>query len=533
MMRDLGTAAENYFIAWCAAAGITANKSVSDMNGWDVFIEINNDEKKHNLETIHEGIVEAKIQIKATDSVNKWVSVELSNLKKMATTPLPSFYVLMEFDGEATPQRAYLLHIDKTQIAAILERTAKTITKDSDAKLNKKTMRLKFHDEITPLSPSKLKEMISNHIGKSHLSYMDTKRKHLRNAGYEDGTHRIQFSIKGDEQLRSLIDISLGQKGKVDIEAVHGTTLRFGVTTEHAGLSSDSAVLEMPDVIPDMKGSLTFRDQKTGRSLTFPVDLYRSPFNSWVPEPFRKVRFDAELFELQLLNYGKSMHLTAHTDNLDSFEIERALKLLKLVHMLWQPNSVKITFTFAAVISSITVNPGEGFADCSHQLSIMEKVIKIKNHFELDEDLYVTSSEIDKNHKRIIQTNFLINDQLDLLTLNFGLDKGSNTDTNADCLYVAYLELGNHAFIELFVFNGEITEKGTDKYCLTPKTKTTLYKTVIKKYDITLENLKQELLLAAEEHQPSCLLINLIPFFLSHADFSYKPNPQIGKSHHE
>lgn len=39
-MRDLGTAGEKYFGMLCAAAGMAANKSETDIHGWDLFAEI-------------------------------------------------------------------------------------------------------------------------------------------------------------------------------------------------------------------------------------------------------------------------------------------------------------------------------------------------------------------------------------------------------------------------------------------------------------------------------------------------------------
>lgn len=510
-MRDLGAAGENYFSAWCAASGMTANKSVSDMNGWDVFVEIDQSADRFDPESIHEGLIESKIQIKSTDGSKKFVDVELSNLKKMATTALPSFYVLMEFDGSESPKNAYLLHVDSALSSKILKRIAELFAQDAKVKLNKKNMRLNFTDSITPLTATKLKEMILSHVGPSYLSYIDQKRNHLLSAG--NGSHKVNFTITGDDTLKELIDISLGKKGGIEVNNVHGSTLRFGIATDLPKLKSDTAILEMPDVMPDAKGSLSFRDKTSGRTLKFPVDLYRSVFNAWIPDNLRKIRIDANLFEIQLSHQAKLITITINMDKIEDFEIENSLKAFKLIHMLWKPGNVSITFDFDGISARANFNPTEGFSDQTHVIVILERLVKIKKHFELEDQLYVAPTEINANLRQLTQIEDLINGNLEKILLSFPLDTGPDPKTEVECFYVVSLELGGHLFIELVVFYGQIQSPEAGKFSLVPTEKRTLYKTVVKIDDIEQQSLQEEIINSINQYNPTYCTINLTPYF--------------------
>lgn len=510
-MRDLGAAGENYFSAWCAASGMTANKSVSDMNGWDVFVEIDQIADSFDPGSMHEGLIESKIQIKSTDGSKKSVDVELSNLKKMATTALPSFYVLMEFDGSESPKNAYLLHVDADLSSKILKRIAELSAQDAKVKLNKKKMRLNFTDSITPLTATKLKEMILNHVGESYLSYIDQKRNHLLSAGNK--SQKLNFTITGDDKLKELIDISLGKKGGIEVNNVHGSSLRFGIATDLPKLKSDTAILEIPDVMPDAKGSISFRDKTSGRTLKFPADLYRSVFNAWVPDNLRKMRIDANLFEILLTHQGKVLTITIHTDKIYNFEIESVLKVIKLIHMLWKPGNISITFEFDDLSARANINPDEGFSDQTHVIKILERVVKIKNHFELEDSFYASPTEINANLRQLIQIENLIDGNTDNILLTFPLEIGPDPKTEVECFHVISLELGGHLFIELVIFYGQIQSPKAGNFSLVPTEKRTLYKTVVKTDNIEHQALQGEIIDSINQHNPTYCTINLTPYF--------------------
>ena len=214
-MRDLGKAGEDFFSGLCAISGMTANKAVSDRNGWDLYVEIDEENMFLDAMSLHEGQVETKIQVKTTDGKNKFVDVELSNLKKMVTTPVPAFYVLIGYEGGESPAAAYLYHVDKELIDRVLKKIASLVAVNPKVKLNKRTMRLNFTQSITPLKGSRLREMMVSMIGGKSLKYIEQKTKYLESSGFEQGAHKLSFSIQGDDQLKQFIDMSLGFKGSL------------------------------------------------------------------------------------------------------------------------------------------------------------------------------------------------------------------------------------------------------------------------------------------------------------------------------
>lgn len=86
-------------MALCTDSGVTANKSQTDRHGWDVFTELEQDRGYLNQLTLHESIITGTVQVKSTTTKKLTVDVTLSNLRKMATSPLPSFNVLVDYSN--------------------------------------------------------------------------------------------------------------------------------------------------------------------------------------------------------------------------------------------------------------------------------------------------------------------------------------------------------------------------------------------------------------------------------------------------
>ncbi|MGX9566116.1 hypothetical protein [Pseudomonas sp. CFBP 5748] len=513
-MRDLGTAGEKFFGTLCAtAAGMAANKSETDINGWDLFVEIDNVPSKFDRMSMHEGLIETKIQVKSTDGNKKFVDVELSNLKKMATSSLPCFYVLLEFDSGDIPVRGYLRHFDDDLIEKTLRRVSDEYVKDPNVKLNKKKMRLSFHEPIVPLAASVLKQLTMNHIGASHFDYLDRKREHLKSVGFEEGAHRIQFSFTGDDKLHKLIDISLGKRGAVQVVNVHGASLRFGVLSDRHKLTDDTALLTMPDVIPSDHGFLTFRDKSTGRTLKFPVDLYTSPFNAWIPKPYQKIRMDAKLFEFNILNQGKTFNLSMNVDLLERFEVEEALRMFKLMHMFSNPKNVEIVFDFQDLSSTAYLKSGDGFPDQSKKIEILEGIVKIKRYFEVDTPLNFSDHELERINTKPNFIIKLIDGNPEIFTLKFPTIDDIALGTEIESFYIFSFQLEKYVFIELILFLGNVELEDDGQYSITPRVRRSFYKTMFLIDSFNKESLMGEITSLIEGYESELPVINFSPAF--------------------
>ncbi|MDY7551937.1 MULTISPECIES: hypothetical protein [Pseudomonas] len=513
-MRDIGKAGEKFFGAWCAAAGMTANSSETDNNGWDVLVEIDEDSTDFDPLSMHEGIIETKVQIKSTDGTKRAVDVELSNLKKMATSALASFYVLLEFGGGESPTKAYLRHVDVNLSEKILKRISELKNENKNVELNKKKMRLNFKDEILPLSALNLKAMMLSYIGPSKTLYAESKLEHLKSVGFEGGRYRLEFSIRGDEQLRKLIDISLGKKENIEVENVKSFTIRFGAISERTELKSDTAVLSMSDIAPSDAGSLVFRDRLTGRTMTFPTELYRSPLNSWVSKEFRKVRIVAKNFELHMGVLDKTFSLTINTHLLDGFSVEDALRTYKLTQMFSSPENIRITFNFDSFTSAVNLQSGESFPDCAAEVELLEKAVRIKNYFELDAPLILTNSEFGKIPVQLQALDFVISNKLDALRISFLSNDSIEPGTSMDCFCVCHFQMGGYVFVELMLFSGDIFIVESGKFAIIPYEKKSIYKTAEGVDQIDYVVLGDEIASSIEHHESSRPTVNLAFEFL-------------------
>lgn len=514
-MRDLGKAGEDFFSGWCAISGMTANKAVSDRNGWDLFVEIDPGLNTLDPLSLHEGQVETKVQIKATDGNKKAVQVELSNLQKMATTPLPTFYVLIEYSNTDAPTAGYLLHVDKLLIEKILKRIAELTHANKKVKLNDKMMTLKFSESILPFTATRLKEMMVSIIGRSSLSYIAEKSKTLKTAGFEQGAHKLDFSIKGSDQLRRLIDMSLGEKGSIDINNVHGSSLRFGIATDLPHFSSDTAVLELTNVIPHASGLLKFKDSINGRSLTFPADLYMGIMNLWLPDELKKVRMKSNLFEVQLIAQGKTLKFLAHLNLVKNFDITEGLQTLKLINMFANPNNVRLTFDFPGIKTHLDLHQMKGFSDCSDAIELIEIVLKIKKHFEFYESIFTSLNELEESQSKLVELNIVIDRTLDEMSISLPMDVSAEVDTEVDCLYVVATCLGSYIFAELILIQGIVYQHESEISCISITDIQSLYRTTIESVSSEKADLKEELMSAAKAYNSPRTCINLVPHFLS------------------
>ena len=300
-MRNLGRMGESVFSQWCASAGLTANNSSVDETGWDFFVEFDFHSKTSpQFSTVHEAAFECKVQVKATDKQARKLAIKLSNLKRLATAPMPAFFVFIEFDGGESAQRAFLVHVDEAMSFDILRRLHEEEERGGADLLNKKTMTINYDSSHMLESPSgaALRSAMRVHMGPSMSDYVTRKNAHLNAAGFEDGFAQMTISAEGPENMSKLVNMSLGLEKDADISSMVGFKQRFGRKSLLPFVDEENVKLGMPDLKPSFEGSLRCRTDKLGPSLTFPAKVYFSPFNPIVPEEMRRARIAVEFFDL-------------------------------------------------------------------------------------------------------------------------------------------------------------------------------------------------------------------------------------------
>lgn len=516
-MRDLGSAGENHFSGWCAAAGITANKSVCDHNGWDIFIEYENPANIEDPHTLHEPLVECKIQIKSTDGRKRSVDIPLSNLKKMVTTPLPAFYVLLEFDASEFPTRAFIRHIDNELSGRVLKRIRELASLDKNVKLNKKTMRITFESEteILPLTAAQLKNKIIEIVGKSASRYTSKKQQHLATTGYEDGKYIMRFSIDGESNLEKLVNMSLGSGGKVEIKDVVSSAVRFGIPSDQPDLDSPIATIELTNITPSEFGTITFKHPTKGTTVSFNVALYRSPLDEWLPDSMRKMRLESELLEVHLGRDAKLVNIQIKLEPETMADATEILKIFKLCTILSNPKKVELTLKFVNVKIPLQLNESSGFTDCSYQINLLERLLKIKAAFGHLEPLTTSISEIELQRVKIAKISHILNGGSEMPILNFKLSSGPESNDETHCIIPISLNIGNLLYFSIVALTGKIEKLSEGNYKLFPKECIALYQTTTDAHDIDEEKLVKEIKQVIDTYNPPNICINLLSAFVN------------------
>lgn len=514
-MRDIGTAGESFFAAWCASAGITANKSVSDSNGWDAFIEIDTVVDLDNAQELHEPLVECKIQIKSTDGRKRGVDIPLSNLKKMVTTPLPAFYLLLEFDSSEAPATAFLMHVDESMCRKVLKRIRELISKDKTVKLNKKTMRLNFEDsmKILPLNAAKLKEAILSTVGQSASSYISKKQSHLANTGFEDGVAHMRFSIDNEADLEKFIDMSLGRGGSVPITNVISSSIRFGIPNSNHLVKSSSAIVELGNIVPYDSGTLVILNPENGATVSYDVDVFRSVLSDWVPESKRKLRIDAGLLEIELGYDGVSIKVRIRLFDDTEADIVDILKIFKTCSILSKPYNVEILLKFQRFKLPLKLNDGEGFSKSTYQIELLERLMKIKYFFEHHDKLITTCFEINKLSQSILIINHLIGTGSHKTEFKFTLDKELESSVNVHSLLCTELTIGGYLYLGVFAVIGELKNLEHGHYEFIGNEIKTLYKTVVTVEDADNEFVEKKIKDIIRSYNTDSLCIDLSSTF--------------------
>lgn len=145
--RDLGAMGENFIKALLHSQGCIPNKVEHDYGGWDLFLQIPNDNKKSsNKNPITKSSIEYSclLQIKSTSKNSMTIdNIKLSNWARFAHHVLPCFFIVLEYSLEEIPKAIYVIHMDDILIEKTLSRLRKD-NLESSPLLHKKMMRLRY-----------------------------------------------------------------------------------------------------------------------------------------------------------------------------------------------------------------------------------------------------------------------------------------------------------------------------------------------------------------------------------------------------
>jgi hypothetical protein len=463
-MRDVGTMGESTFNLWCADGGLIANGSRIDRTGWDFFVEFPWDSSVAQVD-VHEPAFECRIQVKSTDKTERKLSVKMSNLRRLITTPMPAFFVFIEFNEESTAQNAFIVHINENLISSILKRLHEIEQSDGEDRLNRRKMTIHY-DEIHSmdrLDGSCLKESLLSHMGDKMSTYVANKKRYLETSGFEDGSVLINFTTKGEDNIRKLIDVSIGLEKEVDISYFKATKTRFGIVNKEPLIEENEfGKIEMPDVIHNAEGVIKFREDKLSAGLSFPSKLYSSPFNLMVSKNFVKIRIGGDFFDLKFnpfLGTANYSFFFNESIRLDARKFRDAIKLLSILNSPGKDIIAELIFNELPKLDFKVSRKDNGF-DFSRELNALECAVKILDEFNIYNDIDMSFDELSKDGAEICAFSNLLDVSKmhpHLFKSSFGIDSdGFNSSKEVACIIPAMTPFGSHALGVILVVIGAV-----------------------------------------------------------------------------
>ena len=236
--RDLGQMGENTLQLWASQVGITANPAKRDQKGWDYLLQfLPSDLQSTSPLDLRPGEINCLLQVKATGTKTKRISVKLRNWERFVKTQLPAFFLVLKFDAGLVVEDAYLIHIDKHWIEKVLGKL-REITPNVKSHLNKKTLDLTWNPDNNRLQNPNgegLEKAIRKYVGLRMDEYSKNKSQIIENSGDPiKALITITTKHSSEEGLwTDWIEFALGLRdGMKSIGMVVQEDLRFGIPAQ-------------------------------------------------------------------------------------------------------------------------------------------------------------------------------------------------------------------------------------------------------------------------------------------------------------
>lgn len=509
-MRDLGNAGEAKIQEWCSLAGITVNKAGIDRHGWDLFFEMSNQFDLTTAAGLHEPDYECKVQVKSTDGGVKSLPIELSNLRAMATTSLPSFYLLLDYGGGDSPKSAHLLHIDDGLCEKILGRIRSETAKSKSVKLNKKKMSLGFETavSISPLNGAGLKAAIVSSIGASQSSYVKRKQQHLASVGFGSDAYSVKFQIDNND-MQQFVAMALGDKARVPVKEFKTFLTRFGIKEELPIPVSDTAMVSITDAGPTEYGRIVFKNKISGTKSEWEATVLRGALGVWIPEQYRTLRLRAGKFSMDIGNNLKSFKFSVDEDESSPCGISELRKFYQLMSMFESPSDIAMSIFIQGHELKARLG-GEGLRGGFDQaLLALKAAQRVQEEFDNYDEILISPSEL--SSKQYIIRNYLnfISERDGKVSARLTFKVVDQEIESAECLIPLILVMGNKCFASLCVLSGDLAQQSEGSYVLDVTRQRQTYKTYCDTDLDSLKHMAAELQEQADRYEGTVTVVDL------------------------
>ena len=300
---ELGAKGEARFSELCADAKLIANPSTRDRYGWDFFVEFQSELVGSASLDAREIPPPCLVQVKTTWMDNYSIRLRLSSAERLAKSSGPALIYVQKVYTDLSFGVSSALHFDGDLLNDILkrlreaERTSKSPNKvfvDYDIRM--------WGEEVASTG-SALAAFFSRIKGQSWTSYIDAKKRQIRDSGFSADRLRIKAIIESEPHEEVVEAFLVG--GTLRATGVEAFERRFDI--------------ELP--IPEIggEGQLTLIPQATDR-----CEIVLRP-----PLPAEPLRFSAKQYSVPSALTGPGQcRILLRADLFDlSFDFERPSSL--------------------------------------------------------------------------------------------------------------------------------------------------------------------------------------------------------------
>ncbi len=470
--RDLGGLGENKVEGWALQKGIVPNRVHYDKKGWDIFLEFPQAKIANGISyplDIRPPEISCLVQVKSTDKrIGKINHIKLTNWERMAKSPLPCFFTVIEYDGKEDPQRVYIVHMGEYWIGKTLERL-REIEAQPGKLLHRCSMQLTYSnaDMIDTPNGASLENAIRKHVGDDPQVYFMKKCEWINNVGYDEYRSKVHFTLSKmsyASTMETLVDFGIGVTKEINLDSLSVEEVRFGIPRSlHPDIEPVNpkiTVGEVPPtgeadvVITGEEGSILFQDSFT----------YYSPGNlfPFIPFEYWKLRFSSEIMSFILS--VKDNRVNVHLNLFQPDNRIRISKLSKAANFIRHSAvSENVTFKMEITINnrSLELNiHSSDFPPINDQLNKILSIIEIAgavfSGFDQFADIKVTPTELmSQSIPLMMMKGFL--DEEQVAHISSIVDSKEDIDLTSlsfiNCLYAAFGK-------KVFVLSGYILGQG-------------------------------------------------------------------------
>lgn len=466
-MRDVGTMGESTFALWCSQAGLIANGSRIDRTGWDFYVEF----PSHSIlrpEQLHQSALECKVQIKSTDSRRRKLPVKLSNLRRLATAQMPAFFAVIEFDGMEMAQRAFLVHVDYELIERILRRIHECQEIEGKTNFNQHTLTINYGEkhELLPVNGQELRCRLKAVAPAGMSEYVAGKKVFLETIGFESGHAKFKFQTKGEENIRDLIDVSLGIRRVVQVTGFTGFPTRFGIASKKPMIEMSVGQLEMPGIKPTTSGEVRFREDRLSPPLCLQCKLYVSPLSRMLPPELLKIRVEGEGFEFHLSPFTGEGQYDFSLDpglQLPLTTLQRTLRLLFLITSSSRKVCAEFCFEDFPTFEMGVDGQSRPF-EFVQELHALELASEILNGFGVQRTS-ISLRDVSQAREDISRFHSVLNAERHAFKIEFGVNgAGFDSAKPVACISLTTSRIGKTLLGLILVVTGNVNRLPADKF---------------------------------------------------------------------